>query len=143
MDSKLYSNLYSNLEDYKKGIWNILNHTREQLNKDEIYIGMSGLSDKMEFIDINDTMIQLFNIIPLITQKSARCSMFSYAGKHRMENLFTNKYISNGQFQLVMIALGFKYKYTKGDLNMSFFAKWRCNDAIGYTLQHPYPFFNS
>jgi len=138
MDMKLYSNM----DEYKKGIYNIIHHKYQELLKYGIIIGMNGLNDGTR-IEINDTMIQLFHIIPLITKRCNNFNICSYNGKHRMEKLFTKHYISNGQFQLVMITLGFKYKYRKDSINMSFGAKWIYNEDIGYNVQHPYPFFNS
>ena len=66
----------------------------------------------------------LFQIIPLILKHSDRKSIGSYSGKHVVEKLLTPSYISNGEFILALVALGYKYKIKKDSLNVQFYGCW-------------------
>jgi len=129
--------MYGNHDIYKQGIKNILNHTNDVLRSKGIFINLNGVSDTRNDVYLSGAMIQLFHIIPLITKRLESYKLHSYYGKHYVEKLFTNAYVTNGQFQLVMIALGFKYKIY--GLNMRFDCKFNKMDFD----DHPYPFFTT
>lgn len=126
--------LYTDYDTYKKGIVNIMEHTKRELDDKKVFIDLDGITDIKCDIYISDTMVQLFHIIPLISKITKGFLLSSYKGKHIVENLFVNKYISNGQFQLVMIALGFKYKIDRTNLIF--------NCTFTYKQVPAYPFFN-
>ena len=69
-------------------------------------------------------LCQLLSIIPLIFKSSERKSIGSYSGKHIVEKLFFSKYISNGEFILVMMSLGYKHRTFKDTPNVSFYGSW-------------------
>lgn len=76
-------------------------------------------------ININNPRLHLlFSIIPLIFKSSERKSIGSYGGKHVVEKFFSHEYISNGEFILVMMCLGYKYKVYKDTLNPIFYGYW-------------------
>jgi len=69
----------------------------------------------------------LFSIIPLIFTPSERKSIGSYGGKHTVEHLMYPGYISNGEFILVMLCLGYKMKAHKDSPNPTFYGQWSKN----------------
>jgi hypothetical protein len=69
----------------------------------------------------NPRLRMLFSIVPLILQKSERKHTYSYSGKHTVEKLFRHGYVSNGEFILVCIALGYKIKYDPNTPNCNIF----------------------
>jgi hypothetical protein len=72
----------------------------------------------------NPRLRLLFSIIPLILRKSDRKHVYSYNGKHVVEKLFKHGYISNGEFILVCISLGYKWKYETNTPNCNIFGLW-------------------
>jgi hypothetical protein len=80
----------------------------------------------------------LFSIIPLIFIESSRKSIGSYSGKHVIEQLLDNKYISNGEFILVMLCLGYKMKTCNNSPNVLFYGNW--SKTINMELKHKFIF---
>lgn len=72
----------------------------------------------------NPRLRMLFSILPLILKKSDRKSIYSYHGKHVVEKLFKHSYISNGEFILVCLTLGYKYKYCANSPNCDIYGLW-------------------
>ena len=69
-------------------------------------------------------LIKLFSIIPLIFRSSERKKISSYGGKHIVEELIKERYVSNGEFILVMLCLGYKHKIFKDTQNITFYGSW-------------------
>lgn len=81
-------------------------------------------AEKDNFDFQNPRLRMLFSILPLILKKSDRKSVYSYHGKHVVEKLFQHSYISNGEFILVCLALGYKYKYCANSPNCDIYGLW-------------------
>ena len=77
-----------------------------------------------EFDFSNPRLRLLFSILPLILHRSDRKHVNSYSGKHIVEDVFRHSYISNGEFILVSIALGYKFKYISDTPNCSIYGIW-------------------
>ena len=86
----------------------------------------------------NPRLRLLFSIIPLLLRKSERKHVYSYSGKHVVEDLFQHSYISNGEFILVCIALGYKFKYDPNSPNCNIFGMWVDTIPISYSGQIAY-----
>lgn len=88
------------------------------------YITHNGICNLEEWsrdkiVDVNiEKLTLLATLIPLIFINKQRTLTYSYGGKHVVEAVIGN-YISNGEFILVMLALGYNYKYIEGH-NISF-----------------------
>lgn len=93
--------------------------------------------DKPIPINTNKPELQLlFSIIPLIFIESSRKSIGSYSGKHIVEQLLDNNYISNGEFILVMLCLGYKMKTSNNSPNVLFYGNW--SKTIDMQLKHKF-----
>jgi hypothetical protein len=91
------------------------------------YVVNGVLKSSKEHSEINceDKRLHLlFSIIPLVFKGSERRSIGSYSGKHIVEKFFVSEYISNGEFILVMMCLGYKFKVYKDNINVSFYGSW-------------------
>ena len=75
---------------------------------------------KNDYLDIMEAM----KIIPTFIIPSYHYSVFSYGGKHTIEKVMKNGYISNGCFISAMILLKYKYKKPHS-LNVDFKAKYK------------------
>ena len=92
----------------------------ERINKN---LKQNSCNDEMFAFDFqNPRLRMLFSILPLIFAKSERKHTNSYSGKHTVEELFQHGYISNGEFILVCMALGYKIKYEPYTPNCNIFA---------------------
>ena len=92
---------------------------------------------------LKDTKFQLlFQILPLILKPSERKSIGSYSGKHHIEKLFKPSYITNGEFILATVALGYKYKMTTDHPNIKIYGNWSNTILISNPTINPknYPF---
>ncbi len=120
---------------------NKLNEIKEKgdvLNHTGYYKGSNGREGDIAFdeIDQDNRVHLLFSIIPLIFQTSERKSIGSYGGKHIVEKFLTNGYVSNGEFILVMMCLGYKYKTQKDSPNVQFYGYWV--DTVENKLRHKF-----
>ena len=78
----------------------------------------------------------LLSIIPLIFSTSERRSIVSYGGKHTVEKFFQPSYVSNGEFILVMLCLGYRMKSFKDSPNTQFYGYWSKN--VDNELKHKF-----
>lgn len=90
---------------------------------------MKGALVEKEPLITNDMLEEkrlhmLFSIIPLIFKTSERKTVGSYGSKHLVARFFNHQYFSNGEFIIVMIALGYKYKVRKDSINVTFYGSW-------------------
>lgn len=87
------------------------------------YITHNGVSNKEQWEknpmkNLNlEKLTCMASLIPIIFEEMKRVESGSYGGKHIIENLIVTKgfsrgYVSNGEFILVMISLGYKYRLT-------------------------------
>lgn len=90
------------------------------------YKGFPSLNKSRETITDYNTIIEVIDIIPSLFYESEPSRthhlLNSYKGKHIVENSIGH-YVSNGEFIIAMIYLGYKFRILPKSLNGVFYCR--------------------